>query len=520
MAFAGSLATEAILQLPTGGCSDSNGNIYISDTGNNVIRKVNNAGIITTFAGNGSTVYTGIHGTIGDGGPATEAILQPYSICSDSNGNIYITDIGNNVIRKVNNVGIITTFAGNGIAGYSGDGGLAREASIDGAMGVCSDSNGNIYIGDTGNNVIRKVNNAGIITTFAGNGSTVYNGIHGTIGDGGLAIEAFINAPQNICSDSNGNIYITDISNSVIRKVNNVGIITTFAGNGIVAYSGDGGLATEASIALAMGVCSDSNGNIFIADSGNQVIRKVDSVGIITTFAGNGIAGYSGDGGLARNSSMSSPYEVFSDSNDNIYIADSGNNVIRKIDIVTRIITTFAGYSPPTPMTCFLEGTKILTNKGYVPIQNLRNGDLIKTAKNNYKPISMIGKREIYNPASQERIRDQLYRCSKYQYPELFEDLVITGCHAILMDNFKDENQKEKTREVLGDIYITDRKYRIPACLDERASVYENNGMFNIYHIALDNNDYYKNYGIYANNLLVESCSKRNLKELSNMILL
>jgi hypothetical protein len=180
---------------------------------------------------------------------------------------------------------------------------------------------------------------------------------------------------------------------------------------------------------------------------------------------------------------------------------------------------TFQDPPLPPPIICFKEDTKILTNKGYIPIQNLRNGDLIKTINHDYVPINMIGKRDIYHSALKQRIKDQLYKCSQSEYPEIFEDLIITGCHAILVDEFK-EGEREKTIEVLERIFVTDRKYRLPACVDERANVYEIPGDYTIYHIALENDDYRMNYGIYANGLLVESCSKRHLKELSKMELL
>ena len=169
------------------------------------------------------------------------------------------------------------------------------------------------------------------------------------------------------------------------------------------------------------------------------------------------------------------------------------------------------------PLTCFKENTKILTDKGYIPIQYLRKGDLVKTLNHEFLPIDMIAYSNMHNLASEERIKDQLYRCSQEHYPEIFEDLIITGCHSILVDEFKDRNQLEETQNMLGNICATDNKLRIPACIDTRASVYQNKGKFTIYHIALENPSYYTNYGIYANGLLVESCSKRYLKELSNM---
>jgi len=172
------------------------------------------------------------------------------------------------------------------------------------------------------------------------------------------------------------------------------------------------------------------------------------------------------------------------------------------------------------PIVCFKENSKILTDKGYKYVQNLRKGDSVKTSKNGFKKIDMIGKRTMYHPATNERIKDQLYKCSKSIYPEVFEDLVITGCHSILIDDFTSQEQREKSLKINGDIYVTDDKYRIPACVDERASVYETPGNYTIYHFALENDDIYMNYGVYANGLLVETCSKRFLKECSKMDLI
>jgi surface protein len=171
-------------------------------------------------------------------------------------------------------------------------------------------------------------------------------------------------------------------------------------------------------------------------------------------------------------------------------------------------------------IVCFKEDSKILTNKGYVPIQDLRKGDLIQTVNDGFKSVNMIGKKEIYHQASQERIKDQLYVCSKEKYPQVFEDLVITGCHSILVKNFKDDEQRDNTIKLTGHTYVTDRHYRLPACLDHRTNVYEKEGIYTIYHLALDHDNYYMNYGIYANGLLVETCSQRYIKELSEMTLI
>ena len=203
----------------------------------------------------------------------------------------------------------------------------------------------------------------------------------------------------------------------------------------------------------------------------------------------------------------------------------TGSNTDDSDEIINTSVTISATTAPPAapaapaapiPIACFKENTKILTNKGYIPIQELRKGDLVKTVEHGYKPIDMIGKRDITHKVKSERIPEQLYKCSQTQFNEVFEDLIITGCHSILVPEFKND-EREKTQKLLGDIYVTDNRYRLPACLDERTTVYEKPGTYTIYHFALENEDYYMNYGVYANGLLVESCSKRYLKEISNM---
>jgi hypothetical protein len=195
----------------------------------------------------------------------------------------------------------------------------------------------------------------------------------------------------------------------------------------------------------------------------------------------------------------------------------SGTVLLANSSTVGYGVWLYKSNSPdPDPVVCFKEDTKILTDKGYILVQDLRKGDLVKTLLHDFKPICMIGKSDIYHGAQSERIKDQLYICKKSKYPELFEDLIVTGCHSILVDDFK-EGEREKMLDLLEDIYITDGKYRLAACVDERASVYNNIGNHTIYHIVLENDFYYGNYGIYANGLLVESCDKYYMTELSNM---
>ncbi|TAN43224.1 MAG: hypothetical protein EPN22_10370 [Nitrospirae bacterium] len=322
----GGPAAQASLRRPYGVAADSAGNIYIADYGNNRIRKVDTSGIITTVAGNGQEDFSG------DGGPAAQASLDsPRSVAVDSAGNIYIADYGNNRIRKVDTSGIITTAAGNGQWGFSGDGGPAAQASLNYPVGLEVDNAGNIYIADSSNNRIRKVNANGIITTAAGNGQAGFSG------DGGSAAQASLNYPIGLEVDNAGNIYIADYGNHRIRKVDANGIITTAAGNGQWDFSGDGGPAAQASLGSPRSVAVDSVGNLYIADSGSGRIRKVDANGIITTAAGNGQWGFSGDGGPAAQASLNFPRSVVVDSAGNIYIVDYWNKRIRKVSYPSAI---------------------------------------------------------------------------------------------------------------------------------------------------------------------------------------
>jgi len=295
------------------------------------------ASLMTIEAGDG---YSGYYG---DGGPATNAELNlPEGIAFDATGNLYIADTANSLVRKVAVNGNISTVAGNGTPAYRGDGGPAAKASLNQPESVAVDPAGNLYIADTLNSVIRKVNAAGIITTFAGNGRYAY------AGDGGRATKAALNQPSGVAVDSGGNLYIADTLNSVVRKVNAGGDIATVAGDGTSAYSGDGGPATRAALNQPAGVAVDPWGNLYIADTLNSVVRKVNASGAITTVAGNGTNAYGGDGGAATNASLSQPAFVTLDSSGNLYIADSGNDVVRQVT-ATGLINTVAGGGSQSP---------------------------------------------------------------------------------------------------------------------------------------------------------------------------
>jgi uncharacterized protein (TIGR03437 family) len=317
----GGPATSASLYDPVGVTLDASGNLFIADDYHNRIREVSASGIITTVAGNGTNSFSG------DGGPATSASLNfAPGVTLDASGNLFIADFDNNRIRKVSANGIITTVAGNGSQGFSGDGGPATSASLYGPFGVALDASGNLFIADSENNRIRKVSTSGTITTVAGNGT------YGVFsGDGGPATSASLNLPIAVTVDSSGNLFIVDAQNNRIRMVSASGIITTVAGNGTRGFSGDGGPATSASLFSPFGAAVDSSGNLFIADGNNNRIRKVSANGIITTVAGSGNQGFSGDGGPATSASLYLPNSVAVDSAGNIFIGDTGNNRIRKV---------------------------------------------------------------------------------------------------------------------------------------------------------------------------------------------
>ena len=280
----------------------------------------NYAQIISTFA------VTGAAASTGDGGPASAATLNhPSGVYRDIKGNLYVVEYSGNKVRKIDASGTITTFAGTGAAGYTGDGLAATNATFNIPIDITVDNIGNAYIVDNVNSVIRKVDTFGIITTFAGNGSVGYSGDHGP------ATAAKIYWPDRISHDDIGNIYIADAQNNVIRKVDTSGIITTVAGTGTPGFSGDGGPATAAELNWVLGIAFDGNGNMYIADGNNHRVRKVTPAGIISTFAGNGIYGTGGDLGPATGASLELPAGVAVDGGCNVYISDWYGENIRKV---------------------------------------------------------------------------------------------------------------------------------------------------------------------------------------------
>jgi len=285
----GGLATSASFHVPYGAIADAAGNVYIADPVNYRVRKINLSGIVNTIAGNGSSSSSG------DGGPATSAGLNwPADLALDAAGNLYIGEYFGHRVRKVTPGGTITTIAGNGSPASTGDGGPATSASLNGPWGLAFDAIGNLYIACRDGNKIRKVDTSGIISTIAGTGTAGYTGDHGP------ATSATFSGPIGIAVDAAGNIYVCENGNHTVRKINTSGTITTVAGiGGSAGYGSDGVAATSTTLNSPVGMDCDPSGVLYISDQSNNRIRKVDLSGIITTYAGNGSPSFGGDGGLA-----------------------------------------------------------------------------------------------------------------------------------------------------------------------------------------------------------------------------
>lgn len=336
----GGPAASAELDNPTGVTFDSTGALYITDSQNQRIRRIDTSGIINTVVGNGVAGYYGdglsSAGFSGDGGTATLAYLNsPYQTAVDAGGNIYIADRGNNRVRKIAVNGVISTIAGNGTAGSTGDGGAALNAELNDPIGVAVDGVGNVYIAEYHGNRIRKVKPDGIITTVAGNGTAGYTG------DGGQATSAEIHAPIGLAVDAYNYLYIVDNGNGCIRKVTGT-VISTVAGTGTYGYNGDNISAKSAQLNDPYGVALDAAGNIYIGDTNNNRIRKVATNGIITTVAGTGAGGYTGDGGAATSANIHAPLLLTVDAAGAVYFSDSANDVIRRLNL-NGTISTVAG---------------------------------------------------------------------------------------------------------------------------------------------------------------------------------
>jgi uncharacterized repeat protein (TIGR01451 family) len=411
----GGPATSARLSYPRGVAVDGTGNLFIADFGNHRIRKITSAGIISTVAGDG------IPGFSGDGGPATSARLSyPYGVAVDGTGNLFIA--ANNRIRKVTATGTISTVAGDGTPGFSGDGGPATFARLSDPRAVAADRNGNLFIADTNNNRIRMVTPDGTITTLAqvrfsqgvavdtaGNvvvaegvihqitrvapsrikTTVAGNGTSGFNGDGGLAVTATLFNPLGVAVDAGGNIFIADTSNLRIRKVGPNGVISTVAGSGL-SFVGDGGLATVASLNFPTGVAVDGSGNVLIGDTYNRRVRRVRPDGKIETVAGSGEHGYSGDGGPASSATFRYPTGVAADSSGNLFIVDTCNDTVRRVSsdgvintlgsAGTWFFCDFETYFMPAILAVDQQGTLFVPNTGNHRIQRITSSGTVSTA--------------------------------------------------------------------------------------------------------------------------------------------
>ncbi|HEY1212349.1 MAG TPA: Ig-like domain repeat protein [Bryobacteraceae bacterium] len=349
----GQLAVTAPLNSPAALCYDSAGNFYIADQNNNIIRKVDTAGLLTTVAG------TGEQGFDGDGGSATQATLDsPAGVAIDASGNLYISDTRNQRVRKVSTNGTISTIAGTGVAGFSGDGGVATVAMISLPTAIAVDSAGNIFFADSNNNRVREIEAAsGTIQTVAGNGEQGYSG------DGGAATSASLDTPQGISVDSSGNIYLSDTRNNRIRKISG-GVITTIAGDGSFNFAGDGSTATSGSFASPHGIAVNANGTaLFIADTDNQRIRQINSSNLLSTIAGNGQEGKDQLNGSATAASLDSPLAVAVGPQGAIAFADTDNDLVRAIFGGT-VVTTAGGDQATSALALSIPSQAITYGQG------------------------------------------------------------------------------------------------------------------------------------------------------------
>jgi sugar lactone lactonase YvrE len=332
----GGPATAAELLSPRGVAIGLDGDVFISDSGNNRIRRVDAAtGLITTLAG------TGEQGFSGDGGPAASArLFLPRGLAIDASGDLLVADTFNRRVRRIQiSTGIISTIVGNGSSGSGGDGGPATGASLTNVQALSLDSAGNLFLSDYSTRRVRRVDAAtGIITTVAGTGTAGFSG------DGGPASAAMLNGPSGIAVDCTGALLIADSSNNRVRRVDPAtGTIATIAGGGPFGPGGDGGPATDTYLLVPFDVAVDSTCSVFIGERGGNRVRRVSTTGIITTAAGNGVPQYSGDGGSAVDAQISRSIGVASDLDGNLYLADGDNQRIRRVDVATGVITTIAG---------------------------------------------------------------------------------------------------------------------------------------------------------------------------------
>ena len=376
----GGNALVANLFAPANVAVDTSGDIFIADTGNSIVREVTTDGVITTVAGNDIAGYSG-----SSGWATNVSLAYPASVTVDASGDLFIADYWNSVVWKVSPNGLMTILAGNGGYNYSGDGSPAASATLACPIGVAEDAFGDLFIADSDNNVIREVSTNGLITTVAGNGS------HSYCGDGGAATNAGLAYPSGVAVDALGNLFIADNGNNVIREVTTNGLIYTIAGNGAVGYSGDGGAATNASFSTPSSVAVDNFGNLFVADINNQCIRQVNPNGVIITVAGNGVQGYSGDNGMATSARLNYPFGVAVDACGNLLIADTDNNVIRRVATNGVIITVVGNHSYGHSGDGAAATSASLANPSNIAVDHAGNLFIADTGNNVIREVGLGG---------------------------------------------------------------------------------------------------------------------------------
>jgi streptogramin lyase len=312
--------TAATFNHPFGLAVDAAGNVYVADQGNNLIRKIDPQTVVTTFAG-----MAGIAGSA-NGVDTLAAFNKPFSVAADALGNVYVADAGNNVIRAITPAGLVSTFAGTGIAGAANG---TDTATFNSPLSVAVDGSGNLYVADYGNNLVRKITPAGLVSTLAGSGATG--------ADNGNGNTATFNLPESVAVDAAGNVYVADNGNNLIRKITPAGTVTTLAGSGGAGNAN--GTGNAASFNSPFGIAVDAGGNVYVADAGNNLVRKITPAGSVSTFAGSGKKGTGNATGTAA--SFNTPSGVVVDAAGNVYVADENNNLIRKIT-AGGVVTTLA----------------------------------------------------------------------------------------------------------------------------------------------------------------------------------
>jgi len=556
--------------------SDNSGNLFVADLGQS-IRKITPNGVVSTLAGDKDA------GGFADG-PAADALFYGISgIAVHPDGSVYVSDTLNCRIRKIDTSGNVTTVAGNGNQGGGGAGNVQSigTASFNFPQGITFDSLNNIIVADTFNQCIRVIEfSSGLVKTIAGGNpfghsdgpaltSAFYSPSDVKISADGLSIYV---------SDTDNNA-IRKISLSVPNTYdpNLPSEVVTVAGGGATGYL-DGFNPTEYNIPVSIAIHPDnaSGNQILVADRGNERIRLIqDSNNNPKSFTIAGGFSTAFTDGIGPNAALSNLNYLTFDPSGNLIIADYYR--IRKIsaDTVTTVaggdVTTLQGvagyghkdtnvalptnnwkiassstgsssqvvvwtagqtlnssgsyflYPMPSGSVCFLEGTTVLCllegKEQYVPVEKLTKGTLVKTLRDGYKRLELIGKEEMSNPGTDERIEQRLYKCSTSRYPDLTSDLYLTGCHSILVDTITSDERAQLVKH-LDRIFVTDKKYRLIACVDERAEPWNSEGTYTVWHFALEHENIKMNYGVFVNGgLLVESCSKHVLTNKSNMVL-